>query len=333
MTATRVEFTKFRCLGPMKLLQPRLLLPVRISHGRWRGDVRPRAENMSSTFAATTQCQACGGSSPGDSVDELRWDVEIARTLREILLSENSPAQALHSSSAGSRTGAIQDIWSATPKSYLQPVDSPELDVTPYRSWTVAVPADTFRRVVAIFGFTVGGDITDVSVVGPEEGEGPSQVEIRSELSITSIPVSRIRAIFNVHGPTLCPGLFPGPRPSGRRWPQTILSYTFETRVEGAVRRQRRACRRSCQRPTDRLLSRSCSRAGARARVMRLGCRSGALRQWVTTVGCTTTCSPIITVVCDPKTVGVSSPTRCGLDSLGHRRRWPSRRPVRLICG
>ncbi|MCH8985206.1 MAG: SpoIID/LytB domain-containing protein [Acidobacteria bacterium] len=184
-------------------------------------------------ICATTQCQVYGGSSPGDSVDELRWDAEIARTSREILLYEDSPAQALYSSSAGSRTRAIQDIWGASAKPYLQPVDSPELDVTPYRSWTVVVPADAFRRVVAMSGFTVGGDITDVSVVGPGEGEGPSQVEIRSELGITSIAVSRIRAIFNVHGPTLYPGLFPGPRPSGRRWPQTILSYTFETHVEG----------------------------------------------------------------------------------------------------
>lgn len=184
-------------------------------------------------ICATTQCQVYGGSSPGESADEIRWDEAIARTSREILLYEDAPAQALYSSSAGARTRAIQDIWAATAKPYLQAVDSPELEVTPFRSWTVEVPAEAFRRVVAQAGFVVGGVISRVVVVGPGEGLGPERVEIQSELGVTSIPVSRIRGIFNKYGPALYPGLFPGPRPSGRRWPQTILSYTFETSLTG----------------------------------------------------------------------------------------------------
>jgi stage II sporulation protein D (peptidoglycan lytic transglycosylase) len=184
-------------------------------------------------ICATTQCQVYGGSSPGESADEVRWDTAISRTTREILLYEDAPAQALYSSSAGARTRAIQDIWGAAPKPYLQAVDSPELEVTPYRSWTVAVPAEAFRRVVGRAGFVVGGVILDVSVVGPGEGLGPDRVEIQSELGVTSIPVSRIRGIFNKYGPELYPGLFPAQRPSGRRWPQTILSYTFETSLRG----------------------------------------------------------------------------------------------------
>lgn len=184
-------------------------------------------------ICATIQCQVYGGSSPGESIDEVRWDDAISRTSREILLYEDAPAQALYSSSAGARTRAIQDIWAATPKPYLQAVDSPELEVTPYRSWTVEVPAEAFRRVVGEAGFVVGGVISSVRVVGPGEGLGPDRVEIQSELGVTSIQVSRIRGIFNKYGPALYPGLFPGPRPSGRRWPQTILSYSFETSVVG----------------------------------------------------------------------------------------------------
>jgi stage II sporulation protein D len=146
---------------------------------------------------------------------------------------DEQPAQALYSSSAGARTRAVQDVFGGSATPYLQPVDSPELDVTPYRRWELKVAADVFARVFARSGYLFGDAITDVRLRNPGEGEGQVAVEVLSEQGITVIPVTRFRAVFNVHGPDLYPGLMPAARPTGGRWPQTVLSYSFEVAFEG----------------------------------------------------------------------------------------------------
>ena len=115
---------------------------------------------------------------------------------------------------------------------YLQPVDSPELEVTPYRRWELNVTAEQFSRVFARSGYVFGDQIFDVRLRTDGEGTGQVRVEVHSEQGVTVVPVTRFRAVLNVHGPDLYPGLMPAARPRGGRWPQTVLSYTFDVEYE-----------------------------------------------------------------------------------------------------
>ncbi len=175
-------------------------------------------------ICASQNCQVYRG--PGGTAEE--WTAAVKRTAGEIMIYEGSPAQALYSSSAGARTRSVQDIWGGSGVPYLQAVDSPELDYTPYERWELEVTDDMFSRIFARSGYDFGARIDDITLRSPGEGNGPEAVEVHTEQGITSIPATRFRAIFNVHGPDLYPGLMPAARPTGGRWPQTVLSYSFE---------------------------------------------------------------------------------------------------------
>ena len=178
-------------------------------------------------ICATVQCQVYVGAGAAQLADGERWLAAVEHTTGEILVHDGTPAQALYSSSAGSRTRANQDIWGGTPKPYLQAVDSPEEGVTPYSSWTVEFPTDVFGRIVRHAGFDIGGSISTISLDAQPEGSGPSRVLVTSEEGVASIAVDRFRAIFNIYGPKLYPGQYPARRATTGRWPQTVLSYTF----------------------------------------------------------------------------------------------------------
>lgn len=181
-------------------------------------------------ICASQFCQVYRG--PGGAAES--WAAAVAGTAGEILTHEGRPAQALYSSSAGSRTRANQDVFGGTAVSYLQPVDSPELEVTPYRRWELSVSEEVFASVFARSGYWFGDEILDVRLRTDGEGTGQVSVEVHSEQGVTVVPVTRFRAVFNVHGPDLYPGLMPAARPSGGRWPQSVLSYTFDVQYERA---------------------------------------------------------------------------------------------------
>ncbi len=174
-------------------------------------------------ICASQFCQVYRG--PGGAAEA--WAAAVIRTSNQIMVFEGSPAQALYSSSAGARTRSVQDIWGGGGVPYLQAVDSPELVYTPYERWELSVSADVFERVFSRGGYSFGSRIDDVTLRSPGEGAGPEAVEVHTEQGVTAIPATRFRAIFNVHGPDLYPGLMPAPRPTSGRWPQTILSYSF----------------------------------------------------------------------------------------------------------
>lgn len=174
-------------------------------------------------ICASQYCQVYRG--PGGAADS--WAAAVARTSGEILVFEGAPAQALYSSSAGVRTRSVQDIWGGSAVPYLQAVDSPESAYTPYERWELSVSADVFARVFELGGYNFGSRIDDVKLRSPGEGNGPEHVEVYTDQGMTSIPATRFRAIFNVHGPALYPGLMPAARSTGGRWPQTILSYSL----------------------------------------------------------------------------------------------------------
>ncbi len=88
------------------------------------------------------------------------------------------------------------------------------------------------RSVLAASGRNLTGDITGVRLDGPGEGRGPESLVIETTAGETSITVVDVRAIMNIHGPRRFPGLLPMRRADGRRWPQALLSYTFDVAFE-----------------------------------------------------------------------------------------------------
>lgn len=179
-------------------------------------------------ICASQYCQVYRG--PGDAAD--RWAGAVAATAGEILLYNGRPAQALYSSSAGARTRAVQDVFGGSGVPYLQAVDSPELDVTPYRQWELSVSPRMFRRVFARGGYQFEGEIADVALRNPGDGKGLVTIDVITAQGVTTIPVTDFRAVFNRHGPALYPGQMPVRRSNGDRWPQTVLSYTFDIAYE-----------------------------------------------------------------------------------------------------
>jgi stage II sporulation protein D len=183
-------------------------------------------------ICATSACQVYRGSAIAADPAAAPWVDAVRRTSTEILLYDGAPAHTFYSSSAGSRTRPVQDIWGGTASPYLVAVDSPEAGVTPYEKWTIGLSAQVFTRIIRTAGFDPGARIEDVSVDHPAEGGGTSAVVVATEEGTIRMSAGQFRASLNKHGPALYPGLLPGRRPDGRRWPQAILSYTFNIEWE-----------------------------------------------------------------------------------------------------
>lgn len=179
-------------------------------------------------ICATQFCQVYRGSAIARDPAAAPWVEAVYRTSGEVLLHNGSPAHTFYSSSAGSRTRPVQDVWGGSPSPYLVAVDSPEAGVTPFEEWVVSLEGEDVRRILAAAGISTGGPVTGASVDAPPEGEGRSSVVLGSQSGLTRLSVSQFRAIMNRYGPELYPGLLPAARPDGRRWPQAVLSYTFD---------------------------------------------------------------------------------------------------------
>ena len=177
-------------------------------------------------ICATDQCQVYAGSGLVDQPDGSRWVAAVTATGGHILVHDGEPAQAMYSSSAGSRTRAIQDIFGAEPKPYLVGTPSPEAEVTPFARWEVAVTTEQFRRIMAAAGHPVGTRIDAMRVHRPPRGEGPSWLVVRG-LDRREIPVSDVRAAFNNYGAAFYPATLPARRGDGVSLPQAMPSYTF----------------------------------------------------------------------------------------------------------
>ncbi len=182
-------------------------------------------------ICASTACQVFLGDAGADAA----WRRAVERTAGEILLYEGDPAQALYSSSAGHRTRAVQDIWGGASLPYLQSVESDEAGVTPYERWELTIDTSVLSRVLTAGGYAVGAELTSMEIDQPPEGEGPGTLVVESEEGLTRVPLTAVRGVLNNHGPQLYPGLFPAARPEGGRWPQSILSYTFDVEFEAPV--------------------------------------------------------------------------------------------------
>ncbi len=179
-------------------------------------------------ICASTRCQVYRGAGVVDGPAGSRWLAALDATSDQILIFDDAPAQALYSASHGSSSRGVEEIWGGGGLPYLVRVDSPERGVSPFDSWTVEMPAEVFAQVLRANGVSVGFDIQDVFVSAVPGSR--STMRIVSSAGNTTLPLTTVRAAFNIHGPALYPGLFPGDRNDGRRLPQSVPSYSFSTR-------------------------------------------------------------------------------------------------------
>jgi len=132
-------------------------------------------------ICATDQCQVYGGLSQveGDGGD--RWASAVRTTAEQVLLSRGRPAQTLYSSTAGTRTRSVEDVFDASPVSYLTAVPSPG-ESSPFVDWTVELSGAQMSRILREAGLATGA-VRDVSVETTRDGAGPWIVTVEENFS------------------------------------------------------------------------------------------------------------------------------------------------------
>ena len=176
-------------------------------------------------ICATDQCQVYGGLDQVEGPGGDQWAEAVTSTAGELLLVEGVPAQALYSSTSGGRTRSVQDVFGGTAHPYLQAVASPNED-SPFVDWEVRFDVFQLREILKAAEVLNGG-FRNISVVETEDGTGPWVVEVTGRTT-TRFNTWEFRSIMNRWAPRLYPEEFPGPRPDGRAYPQTVLSPTFD---------------------------------------------------------------------------------------------------------
>ena len=177
-------------------------------------------------ICATDQCQVYGGIGQVTGEGGEKWAAAVNDTASEILIHNGRPAQALYSSTSGGRTRDVRDVFGSNAVPYLQAVESPG-EKSPFVEWTVELSGPEFDRVLRHAELT-DGRLVDVGVSRTEDGSGPWTVDITSAAGTTSVSTWRFRRAMNASGNAVLPDLLPAERPDGDRYPQTILSPTYD---------------------------------------------------------------------------------------------------------
>lgn len=187
-----------------------------------------RGREIGYDICASSACQVYAGTSFLEEDHGDRWLAAVRRTSNEILTMNGGPILAVYSSSAGSRTMAVQDVWGGEALPYLQPVDSPEDGVSPFASWHFEIPSTAFVDILAADGYGVGGDLVAVEHLVPPEGEGIARVVVTTTGGVASVLGTDMKGAMNRNGADLYPSLLPATRADGeRRLPQALPSYSY----------------------------------------------------------------------------------------------------------
>ncbi len=176
-------------------------------------------------ICATTACQVYAGV-PFDAGSD-RWRAAVKATDQEILVYQGSPAQALYSSTSGGRTRSVEDVFVGSPPlPYLEGVES-ALEDSPFVEWEVVVTAGQLRSILDTAGKPVGFPY-EVTVEQAADGDGPWEVVVAGTDAVRRFDTWEFRVLMNGNAPDVFPDDFPSERPDGRRYPQVVLSPTYE---------------------------------------------------------------------------------------------------------
>ncbi len=176
-------------------------------------------------ICATTACQVYRGHAELGTEGGQRWAQAVAATAGEVLLFNGRPAQALYSSTAGPRTRESEDIFPGLDVPYLGAVDSPGED-SPFVNWRFEV-AESDMVALLDLADLLHGPLSSVTVTETADGAGPWQVTVSSGGLQEQMGSYQFRSAIN-RAASNFPDLFPAERPDGERYPQTVLSGTYD---------------------------------------------------------------------------------------------------------
>lgn len=188
-------------------------------------------------ICATAACQVYRGLDQVLGTSGSRWREAVESTAGEILVYEGSPAQTLYSSTMGTRTRNVEDVFvGSTPKPYLVAVDNPVED-SPFVEWQFDVPETVMVDILSSGGVPIER-LVSMEVRQVADGAGPWVVDVfglgQGGGVSRTFDTWRFRSLMNREGPAVAPDLLPAARPdSDRRYPTVLLSpsYTVERQL------------------------------------------------------------------------------------------------------
>ncbi len=176
-------------------------------------------------ICATTSCQVYAGVGGLSEASGSRWKRAVEATTGQILVYGGRPAQALYSSTTGGRTRSVEDVFGSSAVPYLTAVDSPD-ENSPFVDWVFGLTEADFQLLLEGAG-VVDSPITGVEMVPTADGGGQTRVRFTTASGEVEIGTWDLRTSINRADGVLGDRL-PAVSPSGRRYPQTIMSPTYE---------------------------------------------------------------------------------------------------------
>ncbi len=180
-------------------------------------------------ICATVACQVYAGLEPTLTENGERWRAAVEATDSQILLHGGAPAQTYYFSTSGGRTRTVSDVWSDIDLPYLVGVESPDED-SPFVEWMWRLPQRQMQRLAEAAGL-VDGELVEVVTTTRGDGEGPWTVTFRSSGGDETVDTWTLRGIFNQVGPAVLSAHLPALRQDGPRYPQTVLSPSYEMKT------------------------------------------------------------------------------------------------------
>lgn len=183
-------------------------------------------------ICATTACQVYAGVGGLAGPEGQRWLEAVRRTSGEVLMSGDSPVQAMYSSTSDGRTRNVEDVFpGASPDPNLQAVPSPG-ETSPFVTWDFVLTRAQAEAMLTHAGL-VEGTLVDVTSRRTGDGDGPWTITVQGTEGDVAIDTWTLRTRLNRAGADLYPDEFPAYRPgSTRRYPQTIMSPNYTIRSE-----------------------------------------------------------------------------------------------------
>ncbi len=201
---------------PMESLKAQVIAARTYALYHWE---RRGTKTLGYDLCSTDACQVYRGLGVSEGAFGDAWKKAVTDTAGMVLQYERRTIEAFYFSTSWGRTVSNADGFGGTPLPYLKPTTG-EDDDAPLARWHVEIPLTDLTRILTVRGDWSGGAITSAEVRG-------DRLSVSDGRSSSSISLTRFRISMNNEAPCSFPDRYPARRPSGDRYPQTILSPKF----------------------------------------------------------------------------------------------------------